>query len=132
MRQSLWPHHGVDAHSADVIAYLANPRGSATFIARDQAGQPAGFAEASLRRDYVNGTKSSPVAFLEGIYVEPAFRRSSVARLLVQAVEAWARLQGCTEFASDADIANTASHQMHAALGFEETQRVVFFRKLLG
>jgi aminoglycoside 6'-N-acetyltransferase I len=72
------------------------------------------------------------VAFLEGIYVEPAFRRTGVARQLVQAVEDWAKLAGCSELASDTDIANVASQQLHNALGFSETQRVVYFRKLLG
>jgi aminoglycoside 6'-N-acetyltransferase I len=47
-------------------------------------------------------------------------------------VEDWAREQGCTEFASDAALENSVSHNMHRALGFAETQRVVFFKKMLG
>ncbi|MGH8854579.1 MAG: GNAT family N-acetyltransferase, partial [Telluria sp.] len=54
-----------------------------------------------------------------------------IAALLVLAAEQWAREQGCTEMASDAMIDNTASHAMHLALGFEETERVVYFRKPL-
>ncbi|UJW85042.1 aminoglycoside 6'-N-acetyltransferase [Devosia sp. SL43] len=132
MRQALWPNGGLDAHRADIEAWLANPRDLTNLIARSDTGQALGFAEASLRHDYVNGTKSTPVAFLEGIYVDPAARRSGVARQLVEAVERWGRQRGCSEFASDADIANVTSHQMHGALGFTETQRVVYFRKLLG
>ena len=50
----------------------------------------------------------------------------------VQIVEAYELgLKGVTELASDADIANITSHCMHAALGFEETERVVYFRKIL-
>ena len=90
-----------------------------------------GFAEAALRHDYVNGCQSSPVAFLEGIYVRPAFRGRGVGRQLVKAIEAWALASGCTEFASDAAIDNTTSHAMHEALGFSETQRVVYFRKVI-
>jgi aminoglycoside 6'-N-acetyltransferase I len=33
--------------------------------------------------------------------------------------------------ASDAFLDNSASHQMHGALGFSETERVVYFRKSL-
>jgi aminoglycoside 6'-N-acetyltransferase I len=131
MREALWPRTDLSQHHSDIEAWLTDPGGNIALIARSETGQPVGFAEASLRRDYVNGTKSSPVAFLEAIYVEPVLRRTGVARLLVQAIERWAGLQGCSEFASDALIANTASHQMHEALGFVETQRVVFFRKLL-
>ena len=84
-----------------------------------------------MRTDYVNGTSSTPVAFIEGIYVAPQFRRQGVGRSLVAVVAGWARDRGCTELASDALLENTASHAMHSALGFEETERVVFFRKQL-
>lgn len=131
LRQALWPRHGLDGHKAEIVQMLA-PDDLANFIARTETGVAVGLAEASLRRDYVNGCETSPVAFLEGIYVQPEARRSGVARALVAAVEDWARSQGCSEFASDAAVDNVQSHRMHAALGFEETQRVVYFRKLLG
>lgn len=84
-----------------------------------------------MRHDYVNGTSSSAVAFLEGIYVHPSWRRHGVARALVAAVMNWGRSQGCGELASDALLENTSSHLMHEALGFEETERVVYFRMSL-
>jgi aminoglycoside 6'-N-acetyltransferase I len=37
-----------------------------------------------------------------------------------------------SELASDALIDNVDSHRMHATLGFQETERVVGFRKRLG
>ena len=84
-----------------------------------------------MRHDYVNGTDTSPVAFLEGLYVAPAARRAGVARALVAAVAQWGRAAGCTELASDAAAGNTASHAVHGALGFAETKRVVYFRRAL-
>lgn len=84
-----------------------------------------------MRHDYVNGCNSSPVLFLEGIYVRPVDRRKGIARLLCNAVADWGRSLGCVEFGSDALLENSASHALHTALGFEETQRVVFFRKPL-
>ena len=132
MRQALWPKANPGVHDADIAQMLAAPGDTINFIARAEDGGPAGFAEAGLRHDYVNGTESSPVAFLEGIYVAPAFRRTGVARQLVEAVENWARQQGCSELASDTGIANIPSQKLHDALGFSETQRVVYFRKVLG
>ena len=132
MRQALWPRDDLGIHGADIAQLLAAPGDTINFVARADDGRPAGFAEAGLRHDYVNGTESSPVAFLEGIYVDPAFRRTGVARQLVEAVENWARQQGCDELASDTGIANIPSQKLHNALGFTETQRVVYFRKLLG
>ncbi|MCR6670381.1 aminoglycoside 6'-N-acetyltransferase [Devosia ginsengisoli] len=132
MREALWPNGGDHGtHEEDVARLLAEPGDTVNLIARNESGKPAGFAEASLRHDYVNGCDTSPVAFLEGIYVVPAMRGQGVARALVAAVQAWAQAQGCSELASDAALDNLGSQQMHKALGFAETQRVVYFRKML-
>ncbi|MDB5858315.1 MAG: Aminoglycoside N(6)-acetyltransferase type 1 [Ramlibacter sp.] len=130
LRQALWPGDESD-QLREMRAFCAEPRRYGNFIARSAGGEPQGFVEVALRRDHVNGTDSSPVAFLEGLYVAPAHRRHGVARALVACTEQWAREQGCSEFASDALLQNTASHAMHGALGFDETERVVYFRKRL-
>ena len=126
MRAALWPD--ADDTPEQLLAQLARDD-AAVWLGFCTNGEAVGFAEASLRRDYVNGTETSPVGFLEGLYVDPAWRRSGVGRALVAAVEQWTRQQGCSELASDALIDNTVSHAAHAAYGFEETERVVYFRK---
>jgi aminoglycoside 6'-N-acetyltransferase I len=131
LRQALWPECPEAEHLAEMQLFVEQPEKYMQFLAYSADGQPAGLVEAALRTDYVNGTDTSPVAFIEGMYVAPAFRRQGVARGLMRVVADWARTRGCTELASDALLANTVSHAMHAALGFEETERVVFFRKLL-
>jgi len=128
LRQALWP--GEKGLADELPAMLATD-GLLNLIARD-GGAAIGFAEAALRHDDVNGCETSPVVFLEGIYVSPAARRKGVARALVAAVADWALSLGVTEFASDALLENTDSHGMHAALGFAETERVVYFRKQIG
>lgn len=129
MRNALWPHAA--AENLDEITALLADADQAAFIARDDGGRPVGFAETSIRRDHVNGCDTSPVGFLEGIYVEEHARRQGVARQLVAAVADWSRQQGCLEVGSDAALDNDTSHRMHAALGFSETERVVFFRRVL-
>lgn len=132
LRVALWPHHSLEDHRAELSRTFLSGSGEAiAFIARNAANDAIGFAEATLRHDYVNGCSSSPVLFLEGIYVRPADRRNGIARSLCDAVAAWGKSLGCVEFGSDAPLENTASHALHAALGFAETQRVVFFRKPL-
>ena len=79
----------------------------------------------------VNGCTTSPVAFLEGLYVLPEYRRRGVARRLCAAVEAWATALGCAELASDTWLDSIDSQRMHAALHFAETERVVYFSKPL-
>ena len=114
-----------------MASFLAERKRYAQYMQYDDAGAPLGFIEISIRSDYVNGAESSPVAFLEGIFVVPEARRSGVAQRLVAEAEHWAKFMGCKEFASDAPLDNSTSHAMHAALGFTETERVVFFKKAL-
>ncbi|HSX64555.1 MAG TPA: aminoglycoside 6'-N-acetyltransferase [Pseudoxanthomonas sp.] len=129
LRCALWPDEDHAQLAADIEDMLA--QGAVGFLAFDGEGNAIGFAEAALRHDYVNGTDSSPVGFLEGWYVAPQWRGKGLGRALVAAVEDWVRGQGCSEFASDALIDNVGSLAAHAACGFEETERVVYFRKRL-
>ena len=132
LRLALWPGNRRDEFATEIARLLIAPGETLNLIAYADDGSAMGFAEADLRHDYVEGCSTSPVAFLEGIYVAPAYRRQGVAAALVRAAEDWGRRNGCTEFASDARLTNLDSHAMHRALGFEETNRVVYFRKPLG
>jgi aminoglycoside 6'-N-acetyltransferase I len=76
-------------------SFVADPDRFVQFVAYLRARLPAGFVEASLRSDYVNGTETSPVAFLEGIYVAPEHRHQGIAAQLVSAVAEGATSRGC-------------------------------------
>lgn len=91
LRLALWPGDRRDEFAADIAALLADPRDTINLIAHADTGEAIGFAEAALRRDYVEGCQTSPVAFLEGIYVAPDHRRKGVAAALIRAVEDWGR-----------------------------------------
>src|SRR5437867_10985006 len=127
LRLRLWPHAAEAEHLHEMGDALA--RGHCVRLALTSRGSAAGFVEASKRVDYVNGTSTSPVAFLEGLYVEPTSRRKGVARALVAEIERWALAERCSELASDSPLENVVAHAAHRALGFEETERVVYFRR---
>ncbi|MDE6594302.1 MAG: GNAT family N-acetyltransferase [Oscillospiraceae bacterium] len=91
--------------------------------------QPIGFAQCNLRYDYVEGTKTSPVGYLEGIFIQEEFRRRGFARELLTECEKWAKSKNCTEFASDCELNNADSLKFHYALGFDETNRIICFKK---
>jgi aminoglycoside 6'-N-acetyltransferase I len=131
LRLALWPGEPQEARRAEVEANLARTDGELKTFDADGDDGLAGFAAVSLRRDHVNGCATSPVAFLEGIYVRPGHRRRGVGCALVAAVEQWGREQGCSEMGSDALLANEVSRHFHGGAGFEETERVVYFRKQL-
>ncbi|NNF14816.1 MAG: GNAT family N-acetyltransferase [Gemmatimonadetes bacterium] len=128
LRTALWPESPED-HPPEVASFFAEPPGDATcYIAEVANGRVVGFAEVGMRR-YAEGCRSSPVGYLEGIYLEDAHRRQGHAKGLLLAGEAWARSRGCTEFASDRDVDNEESGAFHLASGFSEVQRIVCYRK---
>ena len=92
---------------------------------------PVGFAQCGLRTDYVEGTESSPVGYLEGIFVKDEYRKNGYAKELLFACEKWAKEIGCSEFASDCEIDNMDSFKFHMAMGFDEANRIICFKKRL-
>jgi aminoglycoside 6'-N-acetyltransferase I len=131
LRLELWPDCQRDQHLEEMASFLREPDRYAQFIVRGHDGQGLGFAEASIRTDYVNGTESSPVGYLEGLYVRAEARGQGLARLLVEAVSNWAAGHGCVELASDTQPENLVSQAVHQQLGFVETERAVFFSRSL-
>jgi aminoglycoside 6'-N-acetyltransferase I len=129
MRAALWPEESAAEHAHGIDELLRN--GRAWGFVAEVGGVPAGFAELAIR-DYANGCDSRPVPFLEGIFVGERFRRRGIGARLVAHVEAFAAARGFSEIGSDAEIANSASHAAHRGWGFVETERVVYFRKVLG
>ena len=133
MRQALWPEYDAAWHGDETDKYFAGllRMPLEVLMAVDDSDRAIGFAELSIRA-YAEGCETERVGYLEGWYVEPDARRRGIGRALVEAAERWARLQGCTEFGSDAVLDNRESAAAHAALGFEETVQIRCFRKVLG
>jgi aminoglycoside 6'-N-acetyltransferase I len=129
MRVALWPDD-LEEHRAAADRFFAGHRHepAEVLLAVDDDGRPLGFVELSIR-NIVDSCSTDRVAYLEGWYVDPAVRRRGVGAALIAGAERWAVGQGCKEFGSDSLIGNEASHLAHRALGFEETGRVVNFRK---
>lgn len=125
LRRALWPDASEPEHLREMADVLS--RGHFVMLAFDNDGLAIGFVEVSKRNDYVNGTASSPVGFLEGVYVAPSHRRQGVCRALVCAASTWVAAEGCSEFASDSLAENLDAHAAHRALGFVEMERVVYF-----
>ena len=123
----LWPEHTPEELAAEFAETIQNP--DAGFFLTRIDGGAVGFAQCQLRRDYVEGTDSSPVGYLEGIYVAEECRRQGIAGELLAACESWARAKGCREFASDCELGNAQSLRFHLNMGFEEANRIICFTK---
>jgi aminoglycoside 6'-N-acetyltransferase I len=131
LRTLLWP----DADSASEIAqYFASApteRGQ-VLVAKDGNDTICGFIELSVRRDWVEGSTTSPVAYVEGWFVHPDYRKQGIGKALLTAAETWARESGFTEIASDTLIDNQDGITAHRACGYAEVERSVHFIKTLG
>lgn len=130
MRRALWPEIPRETEVDEATAWLVRPD-AVVLVAEWPGGRGlAGFAEFGTR-PYADGCDTSPVAYLEGWYVEPQARRLGIGAALVHAGEAWARQHGYRELASDALLENRGSQRAHEALGFTEVERAVRYRKTL-
>jgi aminoglycoside 6'-N-acetyltransferase I len=129
LRQRLWPECSEEEHRAEIADYFSRANELQTFAAEEQ-GRLVGFLEASIR-PFVEDCLSEGVGYIEGWYVEADHRLKGVGAMLVRASEEWARSKGCREMASDCEITNDASLAAHLRLGYEETSRLIHFRKEL-
>jgi len=129
LRMKLWPDQSPAELDEDGRAALPAEPPLTVFVA-EEGRTLVGFLELGLR-SYAEGCTSSPVPYVEGWYVEPDWRRRGVGGALMQAAEAWSRAGGYTELGSDTEEVNRLSRTAHAALGFEEVETLVIFRKPL-
>jgi len=129
MRLTLWPEESPEELLADLEQVVADPTNQ-VFVAARPDGGLGGFLEFGLRK-YAEGCDTSPVGYIEGWYVDEDLRLQQVGGALVRAAEDWARQQGLREMASDCLLDNSVSEQAHLALGYEEVERLITFRKSL-
>ncbi len=130
MRKCLWPDSSA-THRQDIAEYLSGQsRDIRECFLVEESCSPLGFIELNIR-NYAEGSRHARVPYVEGWYVDEAFRGRGFGALLMERAEAWARENGFSEIASDAELDNSASIAAHRKLGFEETDRVVCFLKKL-
>lgn len=129
LAMSLWPDNDMAELSEEMKTIIMQEDAMIMLAYNEQ--DAIGFAQCQLRYDYVEGTATSPVGYLEGVYVKDAFRKQGRARELIAACEQWAKIQGCHEFASDCELHNEESLAMHIHLGFIEANRIICFTKKL-
>jgi aminoglycoside 6'-N-acetyltransferase I len=130
----LYPGSTTTDHAAAIEAFLAGSEiaelvPSAVFVAERDGDGLCGCLELSVR-DYAEGCAGA-TPYVESWFVDPDHRGRGVGRLLMQAAEDWAREHGYPEIASDTLLDNRRSQSAHRALGFEEVERSVHFRKTL-
>lgn len=125
----MWEAHSVD-DLANEFSELLSKEDAQIFL-KYEDDTPVGFAQVQLRHDYVEGTETTPVGYLEGILIKEPYRNRGYAKELLNSCETWAKDKGCKEFASDCEIDNDISFRFHMAMHFTEANRIICFTKKL-
>lgn len=125
LAHQMWTGSSLEELETDFAKLLAGDDGIIFLYMTEE--HAVGFAQCQLRRDYVEGTTSSPVGYLEGVFVEPGCRKRGYGKALVDACVQWAKEKGCREFASDCELKNEQSRRFHLQTGFQEANRIICF-----
>jgi len=128
MGVALWPHHTKKEITKEFRKQLKEEKYK-TFICINDTSQSIAFINLSLRIDHVEGASSSPIGYVEGIYVKPGYRKQGVAKELIKVAEKWAKKRGCKELGSDTELSNVDSQKFHKKLGFKKADTIVHFIK---
>ncbi len=128
---ALWPHYkDKKIELREEFINILESKNQTAFLCKKEEKLIA-FINISIRFDYVEGSNSSPVAYIEGIYVEPKYRKQWLAKKLIKITEKWALNKGCKQLASDTELENINSQKFHINLGFKEVNRIVNFIKTI-
>lgn len=126
MRRMLYHDLDIEFDEQEMDAITKDVDNRASFIAYVEE-TPIGMLELSLR-NFVDGCLSSPVAYLEGIFIEENARGKGYGKRMIDYALLWAKSRGCTEMATDAEIQNIDAQKFHKKVGFRETYRVVNYK----
>lgn len=129
MAIQMWSNSSIAELEAD-FSKIISSKAAVCFI-KYLDDVPIGFAQCGLRNDYVEGTDSSPVGYLEGVFIKEQHRNKGYAKELLSACEKWAKDMDCSEFASDCELTNINSLKFHLSMGFDEVNRIICFRKCI-
>jgi aminoglycoside 6'-N-acetyltransferase I len=123
----MWHSHSISELQAKFEDLIYNV--NAVCFIKYVNNKAIGFVQCQLRNDYVEGTSTSPVGYLEGIFIQEEYRHSGYAKELLLECEKWVKEKHCTEFASDCELDNDISLEFHLSMGFKEANRIICFRK---
>ncbi len=125
MRKVLY--HGVDDtfHDQEMVNIIQNEDWQCLFVRDDK--KAIGFVELS-HRNIVDGCTSSPVPYIEGIYLMPGYRQKGIGKHVVKMLKEWCIKRGYNELAADTELENEDAQKFFTSVGFGETYRTVGFR----
>lgn len=131
LRLALWPEVSTALHEKEIDAMIFNPERFAAFLAYNSSDQMIGFLEVSTHELIDEGCDIKQIGYIEGWYVDPGYRRKGVGAELVSKAEQWVEKQGLKAIAVDTNLENDISQKAYQALGYQEVDRLILYKKAL-
>ncbi len=131
MRAELWPDER-HTHVSELLDFFAGNSMDIEecFVLQNPDNELCGFIELNIR-NFAEGSRQAAVPYVEAWFIKAGFRSQGYGLQLMKEAEKWAQSQGYDELASDTEIENLRSIELHKLMGFLETERVVCFLKTL-
>lgn len=126
MRKELYLSLDDEFHEQEMKNIFASDDWFCYFLLNEN-DQILGLVELSSR-NIVDGCLSSPVAYLEGLYLKNAYRGRGFGKETIKIISRWCEEKGFSELATDADLNNLNAQDFYKTVGFKEMERVVEFR----
>jgi len=123
----LWPDNEYEELKNEYFSLLKSENQKVFLYMVDEL--PIAFVQLSIRSDYVEGSETTPVGYVEGIFVNSDFRRQGVSKELMIKGEEWVKEKGCKQIGSDIEYDNNTSYHFHIKIGFKEANRIICFIK---
>ncbi len=129
MRHALYPILDSSYNKQEMREIINKPEWFCYFIMQNDT-QIVGMVELSSR-NIVDSCLSTPVAYLEGLYLQPSHRNQGIGKEVMHLITRWCVAKGFKELATDTELDNVHAQRFYKQLGFEETDRTVAFRLAL-
>lgn len=125
MREEVYSSLDDEFHSKEMEQIFVREDWFCYFLT-DETNVFLGLVELSSR-NIADGCLSSPVAYLEGLYLKKEYRGRGLGKEAVNVILAWCKENGYSELATDSELKNINAQMFFTAVGFQETYRVVEF-----
>ncbi len=129
MRQEVYGDLDAGFHEAEMELIFSSAHATC-FLGLGETGTAVAMLEVSLR-NFVDGCLGGPVGYIEGIYVTRGQRKQGYGRELSEFAANWFRSRGCRDMAADAELTNVAAQDFLTRTGFDETYRIVEYKRSL-
>jgi len=126
MRECVYESLSNGFHDKEMSQIIKSEDWHCLFI-KDNGNKILGFVELSSR-NIVDGCLSSPVAYIEGLFIKKENRGNGLGTKTIEAIKIWCKERGFTELGADTELANKRAQKFFNSVGFHETFRIVEFR----